>query len=86
MLRSRVVYGFTRVCVHAQAMLMTRYSEFLLTLQIIFRLRRKCNFTASVRARTSSLARPRQVLRVTRCLINCTVPNLLARVDRNSLR
>lgn len=28
-----------------QAMLMTLYSEFLLTLQIIFRLRRKCNFT-----------------------------------------
>lgn len=32
------------ICMCVQAMLMTLYSEFLLTLQIIFRLRRKCNF------------------------------------------
>lgn len=38
-------------------MLMTRYSEFLLTLQIIFRLGRKCNFTGSVAVLARSLAR-----------------------------
>lgn len=65
----RVLY----MCV--QAMLMTLYFEFLLTLQIIFRLRRKCNFTGDVRVRSPLC----EVLRydVTCCLINCTVPNLL---------
>lgn len=54
-------------------MLMTRYSEFLLTLQIIFRLRRKYNFTENVRPLMPRILR----VRVTRCLINCAVPNLL---------
>lgn len=67
-------------------MLMTLYSEFLLTLQIIFRLRRKCNFAGgSVRVRSPVREVPRhEVLRVTCCLINCTVPNLLREL-RNSL-
>lgn len=72
------MYVCTYTCTRymcARAMLMTRYSEFLLTLQIIFRLRRKCNFTESVRA--PALLREVPRVRVTRCLINCAVPNLL---------